>query len=192
MVQLQELLEQTEQTDNSAKADRIRNALLDVSVRVQDLRTMEVVYGHFFVSIEMTRRNNAQLGQAVERTLSVATNVVMVGLAIQAALSRQRLIMEANARTREFVGDIIVVNATAIRRHTEEIGEIYKNPVIAIDKITQAQNELMEAMDIADQLKQQGIDAAQENIAKLAKLSTQMQERTGSLQEVDLTDSIEA
>ncbi len=66
MVQLQELLEQTEQTDNSAKADRIRNALLDVSVRVQDLRTMEVVYGHFFVSIEMTRRNNAQLGQAVE------------------------------------------------------------------------------------------------------------------------------
>ena len=176
-----QLPEQLEQTEYPVKADRMLNALHDVSVRVQDLRAMDLVYEHFFVSIEMTRRNNAQLVQAVEHTLSVATNVVMVGLAIQAALSRQRQIMEANARTREFIGDMIVDNATSIRRHTEEIGEVINNPVIAIDKITQAQDELIQAMDIAERLKQQGIDAAQENIAKLAQLSTEMQEKTGSL-----------
>ena len=89
---------------------------------------MDEVYQQFFVGIDMTRQNNTRLGQAVERTLSVATNVVTVGLAIQAALVRERLVMEANARTREFIGDLIVANASAIRRHTEEIGECIATP----------------------------------------------------------------
>ena len=187
-----QLEDQIEHTENPVKADRMRSALHDVSIRVQNLMAMETVHGQFFISIDMTRRNNAQLGQAVEHTLSVATNVVMVGLAIQVALSRQRQIMEANARTREFIGDMIVDNASSIRRHTEEIGEVSNNPVLAIEKINEAHNELMEAMSIADRFKQQGIEAAQKNIAKLAQLSTEMLERTGPLRGADGTYSIEA
>ena len=182
-----QLEEQIEQTENPVKADRMRSALHDVSIRVQNLMAMEAVHGQFFISIDMTRRNNAQLGQAVEHPLSVATNVVMIGLAIQVALSRQRQIMEANARTREFIGDMIVDNASSIRRHTEEIGEVSDNPVLAIEKISEAHNELMEAMSIADRFKQQGIEAAQKNIAKLAQLSTEMLERTGPLRGADRT-----
>ena len=78
-----------------------------MSIRVQDLRTIEQVFTQFFVSIDMTRQNNNRLGQAVERTLTVATNVVMVGLAMQTALSRQKKIREVNERTREFIGDML-------------------------------------------------------------------------------------
>ena len=53
--------------------------------------------------------------------------------------------LEATQRTREFLGDLIAANASSIRQHTEEIGDIYNNPVIAIDKIEQAHNDLMEA-----------------------------------------------
>ena len=70
MVEMQSLINQT---DVPLKADRIRNALFDVSSRTQDLRTMDEVYNQFFVSIDMTRQNNTRLGQAVERTLSVST-----------------------------------------------------------------------------------------------------------------------
>ena len=170
-----------DEADDPVKADRVRSALYDVSVRVQGLRVMDVVYQQFFVSIDMTRQNNTRLGQAVEQTLSVATNVVTVGLAIQAALVRERHVMEANARTREFIGDLIVANASAIRRHTEEIGEVYSNPVIAIEKVSQAHQELIEAMDLADRLKQEGIDKARKNIARLSQLSSELQERVGSL-----------
>ena len=83
---------------------------------------------------------------------------------------RQKKVMEATQRTREFLGVLIAANAVAIRQHTEEIGELYNNPVIAMDKITQAHNDLMEAMDTADRLKQEGIDTARENIAKLSQL----------------------
>ena len=178
---MQQLAELLERTDEPMKRERIQSALHDVAMRVQDMRTMEQVHIQYFVSIEMTRQNNNRLGQSVERTLTLATSVVTVGLAIQAALMRQKKVMEATRRTREFLGDMIVANAVAIRQHTEEIGDLYNNPVIAMDKITQAHNELMEAMDTADRLKQEGIDAARQNIVKLNQLSTDMHQRASSL-----------
>ena len=180
MEQLDELLKRTE---DALKGERVRNSLHDVSMRVQDLRTMEAVHTQFFVSIEMTRQNNNRLGQSVERTLALGSNVVMVGLAIQSALIRQKRVLEATQRTREFLGNLIVANAASIRQHTQEIGDVYNNPVIAIDKITQAHNDLMEAMDMADRLKQEGIDGARENIAKLSKLSADLQERSQGLRD---------
>ena len=191
MTQLDDLLGNTEDT---LKVERVRNALHDVSMRVQDLRTMETVHTQFFVSIEMTRQNNNRLGQSVERTLALGTTVVTVGLAIQSALSRQKRVMEATKRTQEFLGEMIVANAASIKQHTAEIGDLYNNPVIAMDKITQAHNDLIEAMNEADRLKQRGIDEARVNIAKLSELSTEMRERSQGLrdQRVVEAQSIEA
>jgi len=180
---MQQLDEVLKHTDDPLKGERIRNGLYDVSMRVQDLRTMEEVHVQFFVSIEMTRQNNTRLGQAVERTLNMATNVVTVGLAIQTALARQKRVLEATKRTQEFLGNLIVSNAAAIKQHTADIGDVYKNPVIAIDKITQAHNDLIEAMDLADRMKQEGIDTARDNITKLSQLSTDLQQRVSGLRE---------
>ena len=178
-----QLAQVIERTDDTLKVDRLRNALHDVSMRVQDLRTMEAVHTQFFVSIEMSRQNNTRLAQSVERTLSLAMNVVTVGLAIQTALARQKRVLEATQRTREFLGNVIAANAAAIRQHTEAIGDVYNDPVIAIDKITQAHNDLIQAMNITDRLKQEGIDSARENIAKLGQLSAELQQRASSLLE---------
>jgi uncharacterized protein YaaN involved in tellurite resistance len=178
---MQRLTQLLEQTPDAVKRERIRGALHDVSMRVQDLRTMEEVHVQYFVSIEISRQNNNRLGQAVERTLTLATNVVTVGLAIQSALIRQKSIMEATRRTREFLGTLITANAAAIKTHTQEIGDLYINPVIAMDKITQAHNDLIEALDIADRLRQEGIQAARENITRLSELSSSLMQRAGGL-----------
>ena len=147
MTQLGELLEGTQDT---RQAERIRNSLHNVSMRVQDLRTIEAVHIQSFVSIQMSRQNNIRLAQSVERTLTLAINVVTVGLAIRVALARQSRVLEATQKTREFLGNVIVDNAVAIKQHTAEIGDVYNNPVIAIDKIAQAHNDLIEAMVVAD------------------------------------------
>ena len=170
-----------EQTEDPEKRDKIQGALHDVAMRVQDLRTMEEVHVQFFVSIEMSRQNNTRLGQSVDRTLTLTTNVVTVGLAIQTALIRQKKVMEATRRTREFLGDLVVANATAIRRHTEDIGDLYKEPVIAIEKITQAHNDLVEALTIAGRLRQEGIEAARDNIAQLGQLLAGLEGRISGL-----------
>jgi uncharacterized protein YaaN involved in tellurite resistance len=180
---MQELQGLVNRLDEARKKDRVQNALYDVSIRVQDLRTMEEVNNQFFVSIEMTRDNNTRLGQAVERTLSLATNTLMVGLAIQSALARQKRVLEATQRTREFLGELVVANAAAIKEHTNQIGDVYNNPVIAIDKLQQAHNDLITALDTASRLRAEGIDKARANIQKLAELSAQLEEKVAGLPE---------
>ncbi len=182
-VLMQYLTQLLEHTPDPMKRERIRGVLHDVAMRVQDLRTMEEVHVQYFVSIEMSRQNNNRLGQAVERTLTLATNVVTVGLAIQSALVRQRRVMEATQRTREFLGNLVAANAYAIKKHTQEIGDLYTNPVIAIEKITQAHNDLVEALDIADRLRQEGIASARENITRLSELSASLMQRASGLLE---------
>jgi uncharacterized protein YaaN involved in tellurite resistance len=178
---MQHLTELIEHTPDAVRREKIRGALHDVTMRVQDMRTMEEVHVQYFVSIEMSRQNNNRLGQAVERTLTLSTNVITVGLAIQSALIRQRSVMEATKRTREFLGTLVAANAAAIKTHTQEIGDLYINPVIAMDKITQAHNDLVEALDIADRLRQEGINVARDNITKLTELSTSLMERASGL-----------
>jgi uncharacterized protein YaaN involved in tellurite resistance len=81
---------------------------------------MEAVHTQYFISIEMSRQNNNRLGQAVDRTLTLATNVVTVGLAIQSALVRQRKVLEATRRTREFLGILVAANASP-SENTQEL-----------------------------------------------------------------------
>ncbi len=185
-VLMQELQGLMSRTDDARKKDRVQNALYDVSIRVQDLHTMEEVNNQFFVSIEMTRDNNTRLGQAVERTLTLATNTLMVGLAIQSALARQKRVLEATQRTREFLGELIVANAAAIKDHTNAIGDVYSNPVIAIEKLQQAHNDLLEALDTASRLKTEGIDVARANIAKLTEMTQQIEEKVSGLPAKDV------
>src|SRR5688572_1893277 len=168
---MEELNALVEHGEDTAKTQRVRDALLDVAVRVQDLRTMDEVHRQLFVSIEMTRQNNTRLGQAVERALTMVSNVVMIGLAIQSALARQERVLEAAQRTREYLGDMLVANARSVRDHTAEIGDVYNSPVIALEKVTQAHNDLLEAIETADRLKVEGIVAARENIQRLTELS---------------------
>ncbi|MBI4233069.1 MAG: toxic anion resistance protein [Chloroflexi bacterium] len=189
---IQQLDQSLQGISDAQKRERVQEALHDVTMRVQDLRTMQEAHAQFLVSLQMTRQNNTRLGQAVDRTLTLATNMVMVGLAIQSALARQRRVQEATERTREFLGNLLVSNATTIRQHTTEIGDIYNSPVVAVDKITQAHNQLIEAINLADQLKTEGIAAARENIAKLGQLAAEMERRAVGLQAPPETRALEA
>ena len=144
---------------------------------------MEEVQYQFFVGIEMTHANNSRLGQSVERTLALGTNVVTIGLAIQVALARQKRVLEATRRTREFLGEMIAANAVAIKRHTAEIGDVYNSPVIALEKLTQAHHDLVEAMEMAERIKQEGIETARANIARLSEMSADLQRRSRGLRD---------
>jgi uncharacterized protein YaaN involved in tellurite resistance len=189
---MQQLEEALERSDDSAKAARIREALSDVLRRVQDLKLMAEVHIHLFVSIEMTRQNNTRLGQSVDRTLTLATNTVTIGLALQTALARQKRVLEAVQRTREFIGDLLAANAASIRQHPAEIGDIYNSPVVAIEKLTQAHNDLIETINLVEQLKTEGLDAARQNIATLNQMSGKLRERFEGLGERRQSVSLEA
>jgi uncharacterized protein YaaN involved in tellurite resistance len=181
-VLLQALGQLEGETGDPLERDRIQAAVHDVATRLQDLNVMQEVHLQYFVSIELTRQNNHRLSQAVDRTLTLATNVVTVGLAIQAALVRQARVKEATQRTREFLGDMIVQNAGAIRAQTDEIGDLYNEPVIALEKLTQAHHDLLAAVDAAARLREDGIATAQSNISELTALTRELSEKVQGLE----------
>ena len=76
---------------------------------------------------------------------------------------------------------MVVANAGAIKRHTAEIGDIYNNPVVAIEKISQAHQELVEALELADRVKEEGIVVARENIARLGAMTAGLQRASQGL-----------
>ena len=120
-------------------------------MRVQDLHTIEEVHIQYFVSIEMSRQNNNRLGRAVVRTLTLSTNVITVGLAIQSALIRQKTVMEATKRTRKFLGTLIVANASQIKLTRRDRRPLHQ-PCYRYGQSCQAHNDLIEAMDATDRL----------------------------------------
>jgi uncharacterized protein YaaN involved in tellurite resistance len=166
---------------DAAKQERIQTVLFDVAMRVQDLRTVQEVHNQFFVSIDLTRVNNSRLGQAVDRTLTLTTNTLMVGLAIQAALSKQRRVLEATRRTREYLGDLIAANAASIKQQVTEIGDVYRSPVIAIEKLSQAHADLMEAVNLAGRLEAESIQTAKTNVERLKQLTSELPGRLPSV-----------
>jgi uncharacterized protein YaaN involved in tellurite resistance len=158
---------------------KLEMALHAIAMRVQDLRTMEQVNMQFFVSIDLTTNNNHLLAQAVDRTLTVTTNVITVGLAIAAALANQKRTMEATKATQEYAGNILASNAAAIRQQTSEIAQMYNSPVLALEKVQKSYDDLMAAMDEVEKVKRQGIETAKKGMAQLSDMSQSLSKKAG-------------
>ena len=85
-------------------------------------------------------------------------------------------------QTRDFLGNVLAVNAASIRQHTEEIGDLYTQPVIAIDKLKQAYGDYHEAMASLWNFKTEGLKTIAKNITELEKLRKKLE---GKDDEVD-------
>ncbi len=172
----------TSKPEEKPKLEAIQHA---VAMRVQDLRTMEQVNLQFFVSIDMTIDNNRLLKQSVDRTVTVTTSLLTVGLAIQAALSRQRQVLEATKATQDYAADLLQANAASIRQQSSEIAELHTNPVLALDKVKKAHDDLMAAIEETEAVKRKGIEKANEGIAALSKMSDTMSQKAAVLRPED-------
>ena len=178
-------------TKDEKKKGNLQKVLFRVATRAQDLRVMENIHEQFFVSIEMTRDNNDMLIATVQRMLTMGMNVVYVSFAIHAALMRQKNVREAEKGTRDFLGNMLVSNAVLINRHVKEIGDLYKEPIVAMDKLGKAIEELEQAIEATNKMKAEGIEAARNNIVSIKIKTEEIRTKAGLLPDADVK-SLEA
>lgn len=171
-------------TTDEAELRRIDALIGKIARRVQDLRMMEQVFQQFYASIELTTDNNLNLIDSAKRTITVTTNLLQVGLAIQVALHRQKKVAHAVQETQRYTSDLLAANAAAIRQQTGEINELMNNPVLAMDKVQAAYNDLMAAMDETEQVRALGVEKARTNIAEVKRMSASLEERTDAYRAV--------
>lgn len=186
----QRLEEAIEQTEDEARKRELEALLGKVASRVQDLRMMEQVFQQFYASIRLTHDNNQELVESAKRTETVTSNTLTIGLAIQVALKRQKDVAEAVQQTQEATSELLAQNARAVREQGAEIRELNNNPVLAMEKIQSAYDDLMAAMDETEQVRMEGVRVARQNVAELKAMSEKMGERTQALKTGEGADEL--
>lgn len=166
--------------DADAAADDIQEKQKLASVknkaarRIRDLRTMEQAAVQFFISIDQTVATNELLSEQIDSALTVGPMVMTNALRIQAALAKQDSVKKAVQSFQEGLGDMMAQNATAVNQAAQEVGDLYNNPVIAIEKMEEGFDQLMKAVQTANETMANSTMKARESSARLADMTAQL------------------
>lgn len=176
----------------SEKYLELRDVLYNLSVRVISLRSMEVLYLQNFAGIKITVQNNNELANLITNLLSSAMNFITVGLAIQTALARQRDVLKVVRETQDFIGNLAVSNAKAINQGVQELGDISANPIAALEKIQQAHELMLQAIQETDNRKNVLIASTGDRVAQLKAMSAEMEKAIKGLRAPDAKVEVKA
>lgn len=142
--------------------------------RIRDLRTMEQAAVQFFISIDQTVQTNELLSEQIDSALTVGPMVMTNALRIQAALAKQDTVKKAVQSFQEGLGDMMAQNAAAVNQAAQEVGDMYNNPVIALEKMEEGFDQLMQAVQTANETMANSTLKAREASARLADMTEKL------------------
>ena len=142
--------------------------------RVRDLRTMEHAAVQFFISIDQTVATNELLSEQIDSALTVGPMVMTNALRIQAALAKQDTVRKAVQGFQEGLGEMMAQNAAAVNKAAQDVGDMYNNPVIALEKMEEGFDQLMQAVQTANETMATSTLKARETSARLADMTAEL------------------
>lgn len=155
----------------SQKIERAKNV---ISRRIRDLRVAEQAIAQFLVSINRTADNSNILSEAIDSALFVGPLVLSNAVAIQVALSEQKNIANALDQFQSGLGTMMEQNAEMIEEQTKHIGELYNNPVIALEHLEKSYDKLMNAVAHADEIMKASTVTARELSGRLETMTKEL------------------
>lgn len=188
----QQLTVQIAHTEDQAERDRLGELLYDVMMRAYNLRIVAELDLQQFVEIDLTRKNTDRLVKSIDMLLDMGIPAVRNQLVIMIALILQKKMIEAYQQTQEWVENTVVQTAEMVAKHTEDVGAIYKNPFIRLEKVRLAHNKIVEAADKFDQYRLEAIEQAKVGIAELTQMSEELDDRANKLAPKVERTSVEA
>jgi uncharacterized protein YaaN involved in tellurite resistance len=113
---------------------------------LQDSKLNMLANQQFMLSIDMTVNNNYSLAQSVKRTAGTVGTIARTGMAIQAALVRQKRVVELVEATKKDMSDRLVANARMVESNTADIAAAASNPILCLDKVKESYKILQQAV----------------------------------------------
>lgn len=161
--------------DDVLETQKLASVKNQAARRVRDLRTMEQAAVQFFISIDQTISTNTLLGEQIDSALTVGPMVMNNALRIQAALAQQKAVKDAVKGFQEGLGDMMAQNATAVNQAASEIGDMYNNPVISLEKLEEGFDQLMQAVNTANETMASSTVKAREASASLESMTQKLE-----------------
>ena len=171
-------IENKNAAENSTASDEmeIKNLIFNILQEIQDLETIKQAIKQGMVSIYQIIDTNTALINAIERTIRVSKVTIYIGITLRQAISNQSKAIKAVQQTQEIASNLILDNAKAIGNQTKEIKNLYTSPVLALDKVQQAYEELIKAIREFDSVKEEGYKIANKNIQELEKMNRELKQ----------------
>ena len=173
-------IQKIDERDQETSADDVQEKQKFATVknqamrRIRDLRTMEQAAVQFFISIDQTIATNSLLGEQIDSALIVGPMVMQNALRIQAALAQQKAVKDAVKGFQEGLGDMMAQNAAAVNQAAQEVGDMYNNPVIGLEKLEEGFDQLMSAVNTANETMSSSTAKAREASDRLAAMTAEL------------------
>lgn len=142
--------------------------------RIRDLRTMEQAAVQFFISIDQTIATNSLLSEQIDSALTVGPMVMNNALRIQSALAQQKAVGDAVKGFQDGLGDMMAQNAAAVNQAAKDVGDMYNNPVIGLEKLEEGFDQLMQAVQTANDTMANSTVKAREASDRLAQMTSEL------------------
>lgn len=190
IVEVEKLESEADATD-AQELQKLASVKNKAARRIRDLRTMEQAAVQFFISIDQTVATNELLSEQIDSALTVGPMVMTNALRIQAALAKQDTVKQAVQSFQEGLGDMMAQNAAAVNKAASEIGDMYNNPVIALEKMEEGFDQLMQAVNTANETMANSTIKAREASAKLAEMTAELSPVAQGLRDAKDNDEYE-
>ena len=115
----------------------INDALEKILVRTRNMQAKSVLL-QSIASVNIIKKNNEKLTEAIRNAITMTQNVVTVSAAIQLALTNQRKTIDAVNATNEAIESMVLSNSQALKQNTEETTKLLENPAISMDKLRES------------------------------------------------------
>lgn len=145
--------------------------LFPLRQRIIDLQTALNVNQQGVITYDLLIRNNDELIKGVERSVTITTVALSVGVTAQFALNKQRMVLEAIKGTKEITEKILIGNAETLKTQGVEIQKGAAEPAIAVEVLASAFTKLNEAIDDLSTFRINALAGMKESIGKLEDLT---------------------
>ena len=116
----------------------INDALEKILVRTRNMQQAKSVLLQSIASVDIIKKNNEKLTEAIRNAITMTQNVVTVSAVIQLALTNQRKTIDAVNATNEAIESMVLSNSQALKQNTEETTKLLENPAISMDKLRES------------------------------------------------------
>lgn len=162
------------------------DALFYIRQRHQDLMTQLAVAAQAYLSLDVVKKNNAELIKGVDRALDTTLSALRVAVILSQALAQQKIVLAQIDALNNTTSDMIVSTSELLRAQGTAIHQQATSSAVDTAKLQQAFDNVFQALDEIDRYK---VEATKSMKQTVDALEGQVVRARGQLERSHSTDT---
>jgi uncharacterized protein YaaN involved in tellurite resistance len=156
------------------KTQLVNESQEKIIVRTKNMSSMVNVLQQSLASVDIIKKNNDKLKEAIRNAIDTTKNLAPVTSAIHLALQNQEKIITAINDVNEATENMIMANAQMLKDNTERTTKLLENPSVSIEKLQKAYQDIYSAIETQEASSRRIISSSREFVAKLDDMNREM------------------